>query len=1248
MKLADLSIRRPVTTFMLMVAMVVFGLIAFSRLPINLLPDISYPTLTVRTDYPGTSPQEVETLVSKPIEDAVGVIPGVVRVSSISRPGRSDVVVEFAWKTDMDFAALDIRERLDMIRLPDDAEAPMLLRFDPSLDPIMRIGLTGEDSLVALRLMAEEEIKPALESLATEGGEGGGVAAVKVSGGLEEEIHIQVNEAKLAQLHLSVENVATRLAQENVNLTGGVLKDGEAEYIVRTLNEFQRVDEIPNILIVMRDGKPVRLSDVATVTRSHKERKVITRIDGREAIELAVYKEADANTVSVAKLVKKKLEELQKQLQSRASTARITVVSDQSRFIQQSIDDVLSSAKLGGLLAIAVLYLFLRHFGSTVIVGLAIPLSVVATFFCMYVTHVTLNVMSLGGLALGVGMLVDNAIVVLESIARRRDEGLPAADAASRGADEVGRAVVASTLTTVCVFFPIVFVQGIAGQLFQDQALTVTASLLVSLFVAITFIPMLASLPVWSAGAARGERPRRLHPAIANLSAIALAAAAAWLSRRFMMNPETGALDGWKTLEPWRKQAVLAAWAAWALLSGLASGEVLRFGDALKAIGEGLKRAPLGHGLRLLAAVVTTLALWTAVHRPDRLHALLPKPKAAEMTFTRRGPVLKEPSLKEHAVRFGHAVIDRFASRRWATAALALLWFYVLGRMGGGLLAAAGVKLVFAQIGRVGRGLLWPAVASFNVGFSALAAAYPRVVRAALEHKAAVFVSCALVLAACYHLAGGLGSNLIPELSQGEINLDFELPVGSPLSETLRAAERLEAMIRRDPVVLRVYSIVGTTGQSGGYASDERENIGQINIRLRPGSTRADEDALMDRLRARLRRHPIAALAYKFARPALFSYATPVEVEVRGYNLLKLEALAGRVADELRSLRGLTDVKTSLVGGNPEIQIVFDREKTARLGLDIASIARLIRANVEGDVATEFYQRDRQIDIRVQARPEDLRGAPALERLIVNPGGQTPIPLAAVAQVKTAAGPNEIRRLSGDRVALVTANLEGRDLKSAVAEIQQRIARLDKPRDFDIRVSGQSREMAAAFSSMRFAIALAAFLVYLVMASQFESLVHPFVIMFTIPFALIGVVLALWATGLPVSVLVLIGVVMLAGIVVNNAIVLVDCINQRVAEGLSRRDAIVEAGQLRLRPILMTTLTTVLGLLPMALGLGEGAELRQPMAVTVIGGLLTSTLLTLLFVPTVYDLVETGKQALARSLRRPATEPASAAGEGDA
>ena len=538
MNIVDFAIRKPVTITMLVLAALIFGYVSFQRLAVNLLPDISYPSLTVRTEYEGAAPQEIENLVSRRIEEDVGVVTGLVEVSSISRAGVSDVVLEFDWDTDMNLAIMDVRERVDRVFLPQDAERPILLRYNPELDPIMRLGLSG-DALIMLRNLADWEIRRQLETVP-------GVASVRIKGGLVEEIQVEINEAQLTRLGLTFGQINQRLAAENINQAGGQLQEGDEALIVRAVNEFQTVEEIGEIIISSRGEVPVRLHDVATVRRHFKERKTLTRINGRESVEIALFKEADANTVTVARAIRERLgdvetgdaepvvaeetedeaterseEETTEQSEDTAAAGAestgagpgaavvgieadtivstlpegvtLHLVSDQSRFIENAIDEVIKTAQWGGVLAILVLFLFLRNLRSTLIVGVAIPVSVLITFILMFFSQTTLNIMSLGGLALGIGMLVDNAIVVLESIFRCREEGDGMVEAARRGASEVGMAVTASTLTTIAVFFPIVFIEGIAGQIFTDQALTVTFALLASLAVALTFIPMMAS-----------------------------------------------------------------------------------------------------------------------------------------------------------------------------------------------------------------------------------------------------------------------------------------------------------------------------------------------------------------------------------------------------------------------------------------------------------------------------------------------------------------------------------------------------------------------------------------------------------------------------------------------------------------------------------------------------------------------------------------------------------------------------------
>jgi HAE1 family hydrophobic/amphiphilic exporter-1 len=1045
MKLVDLSTRRPVTVVVLALAAVVFGSVAFRDLAVDLLPEIAYPSLTVRTELEGAAPAEVESLLTRPVENAVGVVNGVARVTSSSRSDVSEVILEFGWGTEMDFAALDVRERLDLLELPEESERPVLLRYDPSLDPVMRIGLTGEEELVRLRLIAEREVKRLLERVE-------GVAAAIVAGGLEEEIQIELDERRLASLGMSAEQLVARLAQENVNLTGGRLQEGQAEYLVRTINEFERARDLDDVIVDTSGAGVVRLADVARIVRGHKERELITRIDGRESVEIAIYKEGGTNTVTVVDRVEDRLATVRERLAATGSDLELTVITDQARYIRQSVADVLETAVIGGMLAVLVLMLFLRDLKSTVIIGISIPVSIVAAFFMMYASGLSLNIMSLGGLTLGVGLLVDNSIVVLEAIQRKRDEGLGVVEAARVGAGEVGQAVTASTMTTVCVFVPIVFVEGVAGQLFGDQALTVTYSLSVSLVVALTLIPMLASRTL--------DRQDRGEPA-----------------------------------------------------------------------------GPIGRLLFPLAVAAAKL-------------------------------------LKS------------------------------LGR-----LALRGLDA-----------LLWLPCRIFDAGFVRVKEGYPRLLDRAMARPGATLGVTALVFFASLALLPFLGRELVPELIQGEFYADVELPPGTHLEVTARRLAGLEDTARRLDGVTLAYSVAGASREQGGVAGELRENLAQLTVRVAPPISREREDALMDALRPQLDRN--GDVAYRFGRPSYFSFKTPIELEIRGYNLKLLERLAAEVVARLRRIDGLVDVRSSTEGGNPELQIRFNRERLAALGTNVAQVAGIVRSKVLGEIATDITRQDRTIDIRLRVDERYRSSARDLRNLNVAQSGGTALPLSAVAEVIETVGPAEIRRADGERVALITANLAGLDLGTASVRIASALEEITFPLGFEPRIGGQRQEMETSFESMRFAILLAIFMVYLVMASQFESLLHPLVILFSVPFSLIGVLVTLFVFRVSLSVVVLIGVILLAGIVVNNAIILVDYTNKLRAEGVAKLEALRRAGQVRLRPILMTSGTTVLGLLPMAIGGGEGSELRAPMALTVIGGLVCSTALTLVLIPVVYSLLD--------------------------
>jgi HAE1 family hydrophobic/amphiphilic exporter-1 len=1071
MNIIELSTKRRVTIAMFTLAVILFGFVSFFRLKLNLLPELSYPTLTIRTEYTGAAPAEVENLISKPIEEALGIVKNVNRVSSISRSGQSDVVLEFGWGTNMDYAGLDVREKLDALELPLEIQRPTILRFDPSLDPIMRFGFYrknadttsafDENELKSLRRFAEEEIKKELEAAL-------GVAAVKVSGGLEDEIQVLIDQGRLAQINLPIEQLSRQIGAENVNLSGGRLEEGTQQYLVRTLNQFQSIDEIDDIIVATKEGKPVYLRDIAVVRRSYKERDAITRLGGREAVEIAIYKEGDANTVSVAREIAKKLARVRGILPPGTDIVKI---SDQSTFITQAVNEVISNAIIGGILAVIVLYFFLQNLWATIIISFSIPVSVIATFNMMFGANLTLNIMSLGGIALGIGMLVDNSIVVLENIARHRAEGKDQVTAVRDGAGEVSRAVTASTLTTVAVFLPLVFVKGISGQLFRDQALTVTFSLLASLAVALTLIPMLASL--------RGPS------AAVNIPADSPPAARAGRTGRFAQR-----------------------------------AGVLMF--------------------------TTIPVAWTR------------------------------------------------------------LW-----------------NRTYSVVGRGLRKALDPALRRFQKGYNRVEEQYGQVIIWALAHKARVIMIAFALFAASVAVIPKLGVELIPQLSQGEFKVEFRLPPGTPLDVTDASVSKVMRASGDVPRIATVYSVAGTGNRMDANPEQGGENWGEMSVILQRGSTREDEERAMGALRRRMSDLP--DVQYKFSRPTLFTFKTPVEIEVVGFDLGELRRISNEIADRLETSHRFADVKSTMRSGHPEIQIRFDRERAAALGFPVYQIAQRVVDEVRGAVATRYSWHDRKIDVLVRAAESDRSSVEKIRKLIINPESAFPVTLDAVADIVIDTGPGEIRRADQERVAIVTANLNYGDLGGAADEINAIIGSIAMPSGVLARLAGQNREMAVSFRSLMLALTLAIFLVYLVMASQFESFLHPFVILFTIPLALIGAVLALLVTGSTISVVVFIGLILLAGIVVNNAIVLIDFVNQLRERGMKKADALVAGGKSRLRPILMTTLTTVLGLIPLALGIGEGAEIRSPMAITVIGGLSVSTLLTLIVIPVVYSVLDRGK-----------------------
>lgn len=1119
--LVEFSTRRRVTIAMITVTMLLFGVIALGSLKVNLLPDLSYPTLTVRTEYTGAAPSEIETLISEPVEEALGVVKNLRKLKSVSRTGQSDVVLEFAWGTDMDQASLEVRDKMEVLQLPLEAKAPVLLRFNPSTEPIVRLALSNKNApandadavrlLTELRRYADDDLKKKLEPVE-------GVAAVKVGGGLEDEIQVDIDQQKLAQLNLPIDNVIQRLQQENINISGGRLEEGSQRYLVRTVNQFATVNEIREMLITAQTnggssaaqsaaaqmaaiaastgsaaamaaaasvqsasssdtsaiagGMAVRLKDVADVRQGYKEREAIIRLAGKEAVELAIYKEGDANTVSTADAVKKKLEELKSQI---PPDVELTTIEDQSLFIEQAIADVKKDAVIGGILAILIIFMFLRDGWSTFVISLSLPVSIITTFFFMGQLGLSLNVMSLGGLALATGLVVDDSIVVLESIAKARERGLGILQAAIAGTREVSMAVVASTLTTVAVFLPLVFVEGIAGQLFRDQALTVAIAIAISLVVAMTLIPMLSSL--------KGRPP--------------------------LAFPEEAPHPRWQPTSAWQRPFAFVGH-----LIGLAFRSVF-FGIAWFVV----------KAWRGVAAVV--------------------------------GPIMRKLS---DLVMMPYNGAER-AYLRLLPASLARPWL-VLGFAG----AAFGLTLLTVPM---------------------------------------------------------LGADLIPQLAQDRFEMTVKLPPGTPLKDTDALVRELQQKHSKDDGVQSLYGVSGSGTRLDASPTESGENIGKLTVVMTGGGSEKIEAAETERLRATMQSH--AGVQVDFARPELFSFSTPLEVELRGQDLASIEQAGRKLAAMLRNNPHYADVKSTVEEGFPEIQIRFDQERAGALGLTTRQIADVVVKKVRGEVATRYSFRDRKIDVLVRAQETDRASVESIRRLIVNPGSSRPVTLDAVADVVSTTGPSEIHRTDQIRVAIVSANLRDIDLGGAVAEVRDMVAKEPLGAAIGMHIGGQGEELAESVRSLLFAFALAVFLVYLVMASQFESLLHPFVILFTIPLALVGAVLALLMTRSPVSVVVFIGLILLVGLVVKNAIILIDKVNQLREAGVAKREALIEGARSRLRPIVMTTLCTLFGFLPLAVAPlfgSPGAEVRSPMAITVIGGLLVSTLLTLLVIPVVYNLLD--------------------------
>jgi len=1063
MNLIAIAIRRPVTVAMFTLAALVFGLVLLNRLGFNLLPELSYPTLTVRTDFEGAAPAEVENLISRPLEGVLGTIKGLRQVRSVSKAGRSDVYLEFYWGTNIDVASLDVREKLEQVFLPLEVTAPSLLRFNPNNDPIIRMSLNkklkeGEDPIAALsnlRRYADLQLSRRMETIE-------GVAASKASGGLEDEIQILLNQGQLSQLNISVAEIADKLRTQNINMSGGQIRNGQQQLLVRTFNEYRSIEDFANTIIISRDQKVVRLKDIAEVKSAHKDPTAIIRHNGIQAVELAIYKEGDANTVKVAESVHVQLDRIRKGL---PEGMELTLLTDASEFIDNAISELVQSAIFGGLLAMVVIYLFLGQFGPTFIISLTIPFSIIITFNLMFAAKIDMNIMSLGGLALAVGMLVDNAIVVLENIARKKEKGLSITQASLQGATEVSGAITASTLTTIAVFLPLIFVEGIAGQLFRDQALTITFSLIVSLAVALTLIPTMAA----------------------------------------------------------RKTAV--------------SGSLPVFERSTKPL-----------WLRIILLPVELIVLLLA-----GLFSLV-KLVAFALSFV-----------------FG--------------------FFFGLLRKG------------------------------FDFVYEPLTRFYLNLLKSSLNNKTVTIAIALGLLGGSILLINNISKVVLPEMAQGELMVRVQYSPGMAIELTDQKVISLSKTLLEVEGVKEVFAVAGSGNKLTANPEQEGENQAEFSLLLEDGISRETEDQMLLQIRQLLTRES-KGLTADVERPQLFSFSTPLSIQVSGFDVDMLKRASDQVIKALSQSDRYVDLHSNMKRGYPEVQITFDQEKMAQLGLSIEQANTVVVNSIRGNKATRYRLREQQIEVLVRLEDSARDELDDVKNLIINPSSPRPIPLQSVAKIIETQGPSEIMRIDQQRVILIEAQIAYGGIAEATAEADSILENIRLPFGTSMQFGGQGEEMERSYNSLLMALALAVFLVYLVMASQFESLLHPFIILLSIPLAIIGAVAALAITNTELSVVVFLGLIMLAGIVVNNAIVLVDKINQLRLAGTEKIAAIIEAAESRLRPILMTTLTTTLGMIPLALGIGEGTEIRAPMAITVIGGLLASTLLTLIIIPVMYQILD--------------------------
>jgi len=1022
MRLAQFSVNRPVTTLMIFIAMVVLGLTSMSLLGIDLLPEIEIPAISIVTLYEGAGPEEMETLITEPIEDILSTISRVDEVLSVSKEGVSTVTLKFDWGENIDEAANDVREKLDMVkeRLPEDAETPVVFKFDIDMFPVMIIGITAGDSYPRLQKIVEDQVADPLKRV-------DGVAAAAVHGGLERQVRVEIHQDRLAALNLSLGQIIPILASQNISVPGGNIRTGYKDFLVRTPEEFASPEEVGEVIIASPGGIPVKLRDIAEIKDAFKDRAYDVRLNGQRAMAVFVQKQSGGNTVEVSRAVRAKLEQVKADL---PPDVRMGVVMDNSEFIMASMRNLRDNVFWAILGVFFVILFFVGSLRASLIVATSVPTSLIITFLLMHVAGYTINTTSLAALAIAVGEVVDAAIVVVDNIHRRRQRGQRPREGAIHGTNEVGVAVMASTLTTVAIFVPIMFVGGITEIIFGQFAMIITMSLLASLLTSLMLVPMLCS--------------------------------------KFLKSEEA----------------------------------------------------------------------------------------------------------------------DRTTSRSF---------FYRWGE-----------KVLTGIEDRYCRLLAW-----------------------SLRNRKTVLLSCVLIFVWCLGLTLFVGREFFPQEDQSQLEVQFELPVGTRYERTGRVGRQIGTIVAAHvPESQDVYVRWGVVDEAGAqeFIGDMETYTGMVFVKLVDKEKRdASPKEIIERVRPVIDRMPGAVVRYNARDPfeeMIFGTGGALSIELYGHDMVKAMEYAEQVQRAITRIAGIEDVSISRTEEKPEIKVIVDREKAARLGLDVRTIGKAVETMFAGTTATRYREGGDEYDVRVRLRPEDRQRIQDLRDVYVNTpvGGQ--VCLANFAELEQGFGPSRIERKDQARYVTVSSQVRGRDLGSTAQDVRAAMEKIPAPPGFSYRIAGAEEQREEAFRLLILAVGLGMVLVYMVMASQFESYRDPFIIFLSVPFGIVGVTMVLALTGIPMSIVTFIALILLVGLVVNNGIVLISYIGILRHRGYDTVAAIMEGGRSRLRPIVSTTLTTLLGVAPLTISHGAGSEIWGPFAVASIGGMTLSTLITLVLMPTLYSLFE--------------------------